>query len=431
MRSPWPGAPTILLTIGFLAASVAPAAAQSKESDIPAEFLERYEIPPGYSFPDLSDRFLASTRVEDEEDRFELKFGLSVLLDYTWFDQDSASIAQVGEQEDEVELRSFRLMFRGHFYLFTKFDYKLSAEYKGFSNEPGDDDFNVTDAYLATELGPNIGTLTVGKQKESHSYEMVGDAANLPHHERILSPFFRSRNTGIKLSNAILDNRATWAVGWANDAWLRDESFTGGGTSVTARLTGVPLWSEDGSRFLHLAASGRYNGSDSQDSLRYSGKPASNVADLYVDTEKFAADGGWHLGLEALANYRSLSVTFEYIQSWLDAQQVGDPVFKGWYATGSWVITGETRPYDRTVGYARRVLPSGGWGAVEAVLRFGNVDLDDAGVSGGDMELFTAALNWWATRRWKFSLGYNHVSLDRSGIEGTTDFFLGRLQWVF
>ena len=273
-------------------------------------------------------------------------------------------------------------MFRGHFLLGTEFKYKLSAEYKGFANEPGDNDFQFTDVQISTKLGENIGTLTIGKQKESHSYEMVGDAANLPHHERFLEPFFRSRNTGIKLSNPILNDRGTFAVGWADDRWLRSDSFTGGGTSLTARLTGLPVWAEDGSHFLHLAVSGRYNGSDSQDSLRYSGRPASRVADLYVDTGKFPADGGWHVGLEALAAYRGFSLTTEYIRSWLDAPEVGDPSFSGWYATGSWVITGETRPYDRTVGYARRILPDGKWGAVEVIGRLGHVDLDEEGLGG-------------------------------------------------
>jgi hypothetical protein len=31
---------------------------------------------------------------------------------------------------------------------------------------------------------------------------MVGDAANLPQSERLLSPFFKSRNVGIQVSRA-------------------------------------------------------------------------------------------------------------------------------------------------------------------------------------------------------------------------------------
>ena len=50
-----------------------------------------------------------------------------------------------------------------------------------------------------TTVTVQLGTLTLGKIKEPFVYEMVGDAANLPHHERLMSPFFRSRNDGVTL----------------------------------------------------------------------------------------------------------------------------------------------------------------------------------------------------------------------------------------
>ena len=55
----------------------------------------------------------------------------------------------------------------------------------------------------------------------------------------------------------------------------------------------------------------------------------------------------------------------------------GNPEFNGSYITGSYVLTGENRPYDKRVGYARRIIPKSRWGAVELVGRFGYVDLDD------------------------------------------------------
>ena len=42
--------------------------------------------------------------------------------------------------------------------------------------------------------------------------------------------------------------------------------------------------------------------------------------------------------------------------------------------------------YDRTVGYARRVMPTGRWGAPEIVARYSNVDLDDDAVHGGNFD---------------------------------------------
>jgi phosphate-selective porin OprO/OprP len=40
-------------------------------------------------------------------------------------------------------------------------------------------------------------------------------------------------------------------------------------------------------------------------------------------------------------------------------------------------------------------------------------------------------LNWWATRRWKFGVGWGHTWLDRFGKTGVTDSLQTRMQWVF
>jgi phosphate-selective porin OprO/OprP len=109
----------------------------------------------------------------------------------------------------------------------------------------------------------------------------------------------------------------------------------------------------------------------------------------------------------------------------------GHPDFSGYYLTGSWVLTGETRPYDRTVGYARRIIPKGRWGAPELVARYSHIDLDDGAVQGGSFNKTHIGLNWWATRRWKFGVGWGRTWLRRFGTTGRTDSLLTRLQWVF
>ena len=106
-------------------------------------------------------------------------------------------------------------------------------------------------------------------------------------------------------------------------------------------------------------------------------------------------------------------------------------MLSGYYMTASWVITGEHRPYDRTAAYARRVLPTGPWGAWEMIGRIGRVDLNDGAVQGGKMNGWWAGVNWWATRRWKASIGYGNIDLDRSGLNGNTRTLLTRLQWIY
>jgi phosphate-selective porin OprO/OprP len=121
----------------------------------------------------------------------------------------------------------------------------------------------------------------------------------------------------------------------------------------------------------------------------------------------------------------------EYVRSDLSTRDRTDPTLSGWYVTGSWVLTGEHRPYDRKAGYARRILPARRWGAVELVGRYGRVDLDDRSVQGGTMAGWWTGVNWWATRRFKASAGYGNIDLERFDLDGNTQTLLLRLQWIY
>lgn len=409
------------------------ARAQSEESDpapAPGQFEAAPLPPPNPPFlvPDVPHSVMEKTQVKERW--LTLKLGVVALADYTAFQQDKASLAQVGTQKDQWEARAARLMVRGTIGQDYKIGYLIAGEYKGFESDP-DELWSLTDLAFTLPLGSPATKLTVGKTKETFAYEMVGDAANLPHQERVLTPFFVSRNVGLKLTHVIGDDqRMTASGGVFNDWWVNGDALEDSGTDVTARFTGLAWDRREGKSFLHLGASGRYAGADNQ-TMRYKGRPESNVTDPYVDTGNLPGDHAWHLGLEALWNEGPVSVLAEYNRAWVDSQDKGDPKFFGYYVTASWILTGETRPYDRTVGYARRVMPEGRWGAPELVVRFSHEDLDDGAVKGGTFDKTYLGLNWWATRRWKLGFGWGHTWLDRFGQTGETDSFHTRIQWIY
>jgi phosphate-selective porin OprO/OprP len=381
-----------------------------------------------FAIPDVSEKTVEETQVRDRW--FTMKLGLVMLVDYTAFDQDTDSLNQVGEQEDEFEVRSARVILRGKVGDDHAIGYKVSAEYKGFDTEPGDE-WSLTDLSLSFKPWGPATEVLIGKTKETFGYELVGDAANLPQQERVLNPFYVSRSTGVKITSVLGEKQhMTVSAGVFNADWLNRGSTSERGTDFSARVTGL-LWDDvPANRFLHLGLTIRRRGAD-DDMLRYSGRPASNVSDNYVDTGEFAADHAWHLGFEALWNRGPYSLLVEHNQAWTDAPESGDPHFTGYYLTASWVVTGETRMYDRTVGYARRVMPTGRWGAPEIVARYSNVDLDDDAIHGGKFDQVYLGVNWWATRRWKVGAGWGRTWLDRFNTTGVTDSFLTRIQWVF
>ena len=406
------------------------AAAQSPESDLTPEGEALAKDSGAFVLPDFSDKELESVKIEDSSDRFSMKFGLVLLFaDYTTFNQDAASLSQVGEQQDKYEPRSLRLMGRGHFDLFRRWNYVASFEYNGFEWEPGQNKWSIADLRISTDVG-KLGTLTIGKMKEPFSYEMVGDAANLPQHERLLSPFFRSRNVGIQLSNAFAGERATWAAGWYNGSLAKGLSWDDAGNDFAGRVTALPVWMGEGDTYLHVGASLRYYGADAHQ-LRYKGRPASNVTDNYVDTGNIPGSHALHEGLEALANIRQFSLLAEYVHADLDTDDHSDPSFDGYYFTGSWVITGEHRPYDKKAGYARRILPPGQVGRRGIDRALWPSGPGNKGAAGGTMDGWWAGVYWWATRRWKASVGYGDIDLDRFGVTGNTRSMLYRLQWIY
>jgi phosphate-selective porin len=353
------------------------------------------------------------------------------LVDFNAFVQDEDSKTQVGEQTDEWDLRTLRLMFRGQMKFAHPVDYLISVEVKGQDHvQEGASHFGFTDFELSTAVG-KLGRLKFGKIKEPFVYEMVGDAANLQQQERALSPFFASRGIGFRLITPFANDSMSVSVGWFNDWWVADQSFQSSGNNFAARLTGVPHFTDEGANYVHLGIGARYIGED-EGTIRFRGRPESNVTSYYVDSGSLAADHANELSLESVWGRGPFLFSGEYARAWVvDAPAAGDPSFWGSYIVLSYVLTGEHRPYDKKVAYARRILPQHTFGVFELVGRYSHVDVADAAIDGGIFDRTTIGINWWATRRWKVGFDYGYIDLERRGLNGITHAFHTRFQWVY
>jgi phosphate-selective porin OprO/OprP len=379
-----------------------------------------------YFIPDFAPSKPPSAASQDRF--FTIRPSIALILDHTGFDQDATSVDQVGVQDSQWQVRSARLNFFGSIGHGYKVGYQIGGEYKGFDIDP-DQTWVLTDATLTFPIGRQ-SKLAIGKMKETFSYEMVGDAANLPQFERVLSPFFVSRNVGVRMSHVFgAAKSATLSYGAYNDNW-DPGSTTNRGWDITARATGLVWDDPEHKRYMHVGFSYRHAAS-SQGTLLYRGRAETNVGDYYVDTGNVSADSANHYGFEGLLNIGGFSLLGEYIVADLDTPSGDDPQLTGFYLTGSFVLTGESRPYDRNVGYARRVIPVGFWGAPELVMRYAHVDLDDKQVAGGSYDRLSFGFNWWATTRWKFGVLYGFTWLDRFQETGLTNTMLARIQWIY
>lgn len=382
-------------------------------------------ISPDYAIPDFDflTRYIPSIHT-----RFgSAVVGLELIGDWTSFGQDPASIAQIGEQNSQFQVRSAGVDITGQLGPRPNITYKVGLQYNGFNTNP-DQNWTVTDLAVNFDLQRWQTRIKVGQMKGTFSYEVAGSFVKMPQSERTMSPFAPARNPGITVTHAIgRDKRMTVSF----SAYRDGAESAGGSFGMSARGSAL-IWGApgNGNGYLHLGVSALRSGSDT--AARYRAQPGSDVADFYVDTGEFAVNGATHLGLEALySNVGGWSVMSEYVVARVDSVDFGNVGFRGFYLLGSWVLTGEFRPYDRDTGVAGRLEPKGRWGAPELTARYSMVDLDDGPIKGGRYDRIEVGLNWWATTQWKLGILAGRVWLDRDGVTGVTNTVLTRVQWVY
>jgi phosphate-selective porin OprO/OprP len=147
------------------------------------------------------------------------------------------------------------------------------------------------------------------------------------------------------------------------------------------------------------------------------------LANDYLDTGAIADADGTQVtyGAEAAGVFGPFSVQGEYMRTMLDRSGAGNAEFPGWYVFASWFITGEHRAYKASDGVFDRVSPNhnflsdGGWGAWELAARYSSLDLDDAGVTGGEMDDVTAGVNWYLYPNARVMLNYIYANPESVG----------------
>jgi phosphate-selective porin OprO/OprP len=352
---------------------------------------------------------------------------IAIVGDYTWLSQDQASMDQVGVQESTPDLRAGRLgmLLRA----------KGSVAWEVFSTvdyqEPRTRDsavFELYDLQFRLPMGPV--KLIIGKQKEPISYELSGLSVLLPQQERILSPFFSTRNIGVSVTGQFAHARMTWAAGAFND-WLETgEKFGSNARDFVGRVTALAWESKSKTDYIHLGGGFRSTGPDAG-LLRFSGRPETNVTDKYVDTGEFAGKRANLLSLELLWSRGPFSILAERFDTWVNAPDSGNPRFSGYYVLGSWVVTGESRPYARTLGYAAGIRPGRRSGAIELVGRYSKLDLTDGPIDGGILDKWHVGVNWWSSTQWKVGVSWGSADLNKAGLRGNTTMWLTRVQWLY
>ncbi|MGI9201779.1 MAG: OprO/OprP family phosphate-selective porin [Woeseiaceae bacterium] len=374
-------------------------------------------------------------------------FLAAVVLDRMhWPSQDAASELQVGElsEFEGGEIRGLRFGAVGALNYFKRpWVYTIFGATNAFDQgfETNNlDDFAWFDYRLDIPVSDNM-TLSVGKQKEPISMERIMSMVNLPMQERttVSDAFMPSRNLGIVLNGSVPGGRATWAAGLFNNFIDSGESMSDTPTAFVGRATWLPLVSEDESNIVHLGLG--YRHSNGKLGVRYSSTPEFNQSPVFADTGFSTPSGSIDtdsidtVNLEASWRKGPYWLHSEYVSSSVDSPTYGNLDFSGYHVTGSWIVSGEMRDYNRKSGIFRLVpvaktVEQGGWGAWEISTRWSSLDLKDRGIDGGRLDILSFGVNWWLTPVFNVNLNYRFINNQTNGLSGDSSGLMARLMLV-
>ncbi len=299
------------------------------------------------------------------------------------------------------------------------FGYRIEADIANSSIDP-------TDVYM-TYTGIKNVVITLGQHKPFESMEDTESDLFTSFMERgsFNTAFGFERRLG--LSAQYQQGMVLAQVGVFTDNVTDLNTDTDNSYSVDGRFALQPkvLGGQ-----MHIGGSAHYHDlNDGYATVRYRARPFTHTTDVrFVDTKAISALSETNYGLELAWTGGPLHFTAE--SQWMKVNRPGgiaDPTFNGGYAeAGLFLTKGDTLPYRMNEGAPGRIKPKnpvdkGGFGAVQANLRYDWLDLNDAGVVGGRQQLVGASLLWVPTDYVRFLLDYGHLWVNNAAVLAGTD----------
>jgi phosphate-selective porin OprO/OprP len=284
-------------------------------------------------------------------------------------------------------------------------------------------DANFADVWVGLQRLPYVGRFQAGHFKEPMSLDETTSDKYITFMERALPvlAFSPARNAGLAIGNPAFEQRMTWAVGGFRNANNFGDGFSEQSPyNVTARITGLPVWEDDGRTLVHVGYSYSHRFRDNED-VSFSPDPEVHLSDPIIDTGDILSHGVDVFGAELATVTGPVSLQGEFLDALVAQQTGGDVNFWGAYGQISWFVTGEHRPYDQKSGAFGRPTPKNPfsiskrqWGAFELASRYSHVTLNDDDVRGGIESDVTAAVNWYLYSNLRLMLDY--VWAHRNGV---------------
>lgn len=383
---------------------------------------------------------------DSPDENFRLKVGGHMSVDMGYINS-GGDVEEAFSDFDGFDPDFRRLKFTAFATLFDAVDFKVDIDFANIRT--------INDIWIRYTKNPFLRHFTLGHQEEPFSLEKLTSSTNITFLETALPIYALSLgyDIGIRYDATLFDKNATFSAGFFFNTGSinsvkdpQDRISEANGYNITARLTGLAWYEEEGRSLLHLGSGLSWGSRNSgeKDALRLSSLPESYIADrTLVDTEEFFADSVYRINPELAVVSGPLSFQTEFAFFSADTDADGDIYFWGHYMYASYFFTGEHRTYDKSKGIFSRVHPkkdfSGPkktWGAWEVGLRLSFIDLNDESIRGGKETNITLGLNWYLNSNIRMMFNYIHANVkDRSNSrvidDGTANIFQTRFQVSF
>jgi phosphate-selective porin OprO/OprP len=349
---------------------------------------------------------------EDEDRTFEVDWDAGLHLKGPWEDlrikvggdlqNDTAGFGNVDSAqavigtpiEGDVEWRRARVYAAGSVQRHIEFEFRYDFTK---SNPP-----NLQDSYVNfVELPVPSLEFTAGRFKAPLGLDGFTGADDTVFLERSLlsTTFLPSRNTGFLLhGHSTRRLRTRWSVAAlqpaADDLSLKNKDNLG----YSGRFSAAFHPDTQNKTLLHLGVD--FWRRNVEDTIQLATRPESHIAPNFVDTGEIASNHLDIADIETGFQRGALTIQSELILTKVRTTGPGDLDFQAFYVQGSYFLTGETRPYRVERGVFSRPKPKGefrkgGVGALELGFRFSHVNLDDGAVTGGRLDDWSFAFNWY------------------------------------
>jgi phosphate-selective porin OprO/OprP len=376
-------------------------------------------------------------RFESADKKYKFKLGGRIHYDTAFLDPDSDTKAAIETDipsririEDGSEFRRARIELSGD--VSERTEWAMAIDFGAGST-------NFRNMYAGVKDLP-FGNVRAGQFKEPYGLEQLTSSNHQVFIERsLMNAFVPAFNAGVMLHDDFGGESGTWSVGAFRTAGDFAEVSRGDGEwATTARVTGLPMMSEDGKEYVHIGL-GLSRRSPTNDTQTIASRPETNIAPTYV-TATIPAETIDLVGLEAAWTSGSLTVTGEYTMAMIDgdAGSASDPDLAGYYLQAAYLLTGESRGYRKAQGCFDAVKPAqnafgekDGMGAVELAARISSIDLVDDGTDGGELDDITLGVNWYLSSNTRLMVDYTMADLDPAGAGANGDTNILAFRWQF